>query len=81
MVRGLRALGVRFESAMAGDMTERHRELNGAQQSVERFGPDLPWVQAHAIGNAVEQAYRRGDALEKRRKLKEAWASYCEGKR
>jgi integrase len=34
---------------------------------------------AHATGSAVEQAYRRGDALEKRRGLMEAWASYCEG--
>jgi hypothetical protein len=25
-----------------------------------------------------EQAYRRSDALEKRRKLMEAWAAYCE---
>ena len=32
---------------------------------------------AHVIGNQVEQAYRRSDALEKRRKLMEAWASYC----
>jgi integrase len=33
---------------------------------------------AHATGGAVEQAYRRGDALEKRRALMEAWAKYCE---
>jgi hypothetical protein len=32
---------------------------------------------AHAIPNAVEAAYRRGDLLEKRRKLMEAWAAYC----
>jgi integrase len=32
---------------------------------------------AHAVGNEVERAYRRSDALEKRRKLMEAWASYC----
>jgi integrase len=32
---------------------------------------------AHATGNRVEQAYRRGDALEKRRKLMESWANYC----
>jgi len=32
---------------------------------------------AHAIGNKVEQAYRRGDALEKRRRLMEAWADFC----
>lgn len=29
---------------------------------------------AHSIGDATEQAYRRGDALEKRRKLMDAWA-------
>lgn len=32
---------------------------------------------AHLIGNEVERAYRRGDALEKRRKLMDAWAGYC----
>src|SRR5262249_59300817 len=32
---------------------------------------------AHATGDRIEQAYRRGDALEKRRKLMEAWTSYC----
>src|SRR5215217_2096550 len=31
---------------------------------------------AHQIGNEVERAYRRGDALEKRRGLMEAWALY-----
>lgn len=33
---------------------------------------------AHVIGDNAEQAYRRSDALEKRRKLMEAWAAYCE---
>ncbi|MBP0614297.1 tyrosine-type recombinase/integrase [Jiella mangrovi] len=32
---------------------------------------------AHSVGDAVERAYRRGDALEKRRKLMDAWAGYC----
>jgi integrase len=32
---------------------------------------------AHTIGNQVEAAYRRGDLFQKRRKLMEAWASYC----
>jgi integrase len=32
---------------------------------------------AHAIPNAVEAAYRRGDLFDKRRKLMEAWADYC----
>jgi integrase len=33
---------------------------------------------AHLVGDAVERAYRRGDALEKRRTLMDAWAAYCE---
>lgn len=32
---------------------------------------------AHLVGNEVERAYRRGDALQKRRKLMDAWAGYC----
>jgi len=35
---------------------------------------------AHVAGDATERAYRRGDALEKRRRLMEAWAGYCEPK-
>ncbi len=30
------------------------------------------------LGDKAEQAYRRSDELEKRRKLMEAWAAYCE---
>ena len=32
---------------------------------------------AHAIGDKVEAAYRRGDLFDKRRKLMEAWAGFC----
>lgn len=31
---------------------------------------------AHKVGNAVEAAYRRGDMVEKRRRMMEAWAGY-----
>jgi integrase len=34
---------------------------------------------AHAVGDKVEAAYRRGDMFEKRRKLAAAWASFCLG--
>jgi hypothetical protein len=34
---------------------------------------------AHVVGG-VEGAYRRGDALEKRRALMDAWAQFCEPK-
>ena len=33
---------------------------------------------AHVIGDKAEQAYRRSDALARRRELMDAWASYCE---
>jgi integrase len=32
---------------------------------------------AHAVANKVEAAYRRGNLLEKRRELMDAWAAYC----
>jgi integrase len=33
---------------------------------------------AHTVGDATERAYRRGDALERRRKVMEAWAAYVD---
>jgi integrase len=32
---------------------------------------------AHAVGDKVEAAYRRGDLFHKRRQLAEAWAKFC----
>ena len=34
---------------------------------------------SHTVGDRAEQAYRRGDALEKRRGLMSLWAEYCNG--
>jgi integrase len=34
---------------------------------------------AHAVGDKVEAAYRRGDLFEKRRQLADAWARFCDG--
>jgi len=50
----------------AGDCTAHPREV--AEQAL-----------AHAVGNAVERAYRRSDALAKRRALMEDWAAYLDG--
>jgi integrase len=52
----------------AGDATHFPRELAEA-------------ALAHVAGDATEQAYRRSDALDKRRALMEAWAQYCEARR
>jgi integrase len=48
----------------AGEETSFPREI--AEQAL-----------AHETGDATERAYRRGDALQKRRALMEAWANYC----
>lgn len=34
-------------------------------------------VLAHTVGDKVEAAYRRGDLFEKRRRLMDAWATFC----
>jgi integrase len=55
-----------FRSAFrdwAGDRTTFPREIAEA-------------ALAHAVGDETERAYRRGDALAKRRKLMEAWEKY-----
>ena len=33
---------------------------------------------SHVQGDPLERAYQRGDILEKRRQLMQAWADYCE---
>ena len=56
-----------FRSAFrdwAGDETHFPREVAEA-------------ALAHKVGDAVERAYRRGSALEKRRQLMQAWSDYC----
>lgn len=50
----------------AGDATDHPREVVEA-------------ALAHAVGNAVEQAYRRSDALAKRRRLMDDWAAFLAG--
>jgi integrase len=49
----------------AGNETEYPREIAEA-------------ALAHVVGDQTEQAYRRSDALDRRRKLMEDWAKYCE---
>jgi len=37
----------------------------------------LEMALAHAVGDKVEAAYRRGDLFDKRRRLMDAWAKFC----
>jgi integrase len=57
-----------FRSAFrdwAGEMTEFPRELAEA-------------ALAHRLGDSAEQAYRRGTAVERRRTMMDAWATYLD---
>lgn len=49
----------------AGEVTQFEREV-------------VEMALAHTVGSAVEMAYRRGRALEKRRDLMAAWSAYCD---
>jgi integrase len=35
---------------------------------------------AHVVGDKTENAYQRGDLLDKRRRLMDAWAAYCDSR-
>jgi integrase len=52
----------------AGDATDFPRELAEA-------------ALAHLVGDETERAYRRGDALKRRRELMDAWAQYLSGEK
>ena len=72
----------------AGAQTHESRRRHRAWISIEpsAIGPArqriirnfvVEMALAHAIGDEVEAAYRRGDLLAKRRQLAEAWSKYC----
>ena len=64
---GVRACSIRSSFRdWAGDETNFQREVMEA-------------ALAHTLGNEAEQAYRRSDALTKRRELMSAWAAYVYG--
>ncbi len=77
-------------SSMAMDMLLRRLKLNvtvhGFRSSFRDWCGEVSTYPrevaeaalAHVVGDATERAYRRGDALEKRRRLMEDWAEFCE---
>lgn len=76
-------------SAMAMEATLRRLQVDitvhGFRSSFRDWAADrtaypeevIEEALAHNVGSAVRRAYRRGDALDKRRKLMKAWAEYC----
>ena len=51
------------------------QRLDERSQLVQRRAPRT--ALAHTIQNKADRAYRRGDALEKRREMMEDWANWC----
>jgi integrase len=73
---------------MAQVLTRMERKditVHGFRSSFRDWGSEstsypnhvLEMALAHAIGNAVEEAYRRGDLFDKRKRLMTDWGRYC----
>ena len=68
---------MKVEDATVHGFRSAFRDWCGEETSFPREVAEA--ALAHEVGNAVERAYRRGDALEKRRLLMDAWTGYCHG--
>lgn len=83
MMKGAQLSDAAFSALMnrqgAGDYTAHgfrssFRDWAGDRTTFEREVAEA--ALAHAVGDATERAYRRGSALDKRRKLMDAWAAH-----
>ncbi|HEY8359803.1 MAG TPA: integrase arm-type DNA-binding domain-containing protein [Ramlibacter sp.] len=77
------ALAMSMRRHKAGDYTvhgfrSAFRDWAGDETTFAR--DDIEQCLAHAIGNEVEKAYRRGTALDKRRTVMTAWDDYLSGR-
>jgi integrase len=72
----LEALGVADQTTVHG-LRSTFRDWGGNETTHAR--EVLEAALAHVVGSEVERAYRRGDALEKRRSLMADWADYLSG--
>ena len=70
--RRMKAMG---RSETAHGFRSAFRDWSGNETSFPREVCEM--ALGHVVGNATEAAYRRGDALERRRKLMAAWAAHC----
>ena len=66
---------MKIENATVHGFRSSFRDWAGNETSYPR--ELIETALAHVVGDKAEQAYRRSDALEKRRQLMEAWAAYC----
>lgn len=78
------ALTMAMRRADAGDFTPHgfrssFRDWAGDETSFQR--DDIEACLAHVVRDQTERAYRRGNALEKRREIMRTWADYLTGKK
>jgi integrase len=59
-----------------GTARSSFRDWAGNETTFEREAAEQ--ALAHAVGDKVERAYRRGDALERRRALMTPWEDFCQ---
>jgi integrase len=74
MAKVMTRIGV--ENATPHGFRSAFRDWAGNETSFPREVAEA--ALAHSVGDEVERAYRRSDALEKRRALMQAWARHCE---
>ena len=73
----LRAMGVDTTKVTVHGFRSSFRDWCGDKTDFAREHVEA--CLAHQVGNGVELAYRRQTALEKRRTIMDAWATYCAG--
>lgn len=72
MTKVLRDMG---ETATVHGFRSSFRDWVGDATTFDRLLAEA--ALAHAVGDQAERAYRRGDALERRREVMQSWAVFC----
>jgi integrase len=75
----LRLLGTLRDNVTVHGFRSAFRDWCGNETSFAREVAEA--ALAHAVGDATERAYRRSDALDKRRVVMDAWGRFCGGER
>lgn len=78
MAKMMRRMGISKDVATVHGFRSSFRDYAGDKTNTPREVAEA--ALAHTVGSAVERSYRRGDALEKRRRLMQQWSGFCEGK-
>ena len=80
-----RAAGATATRALVRQLTGQSITIHGARATFKTWASEqtdyprelIEMSLAHSVGTEVERAYQRGDMLERRRELMEAWAQFC----